>query len=88
MNQAHPGAQRALLHARRRGLQMVLRLLAANAELWLAGRLNAYLRDLDEYRAITRHLLHQPGHIAYHHARSPSPSTRPAAPAPPGHWPA
>jgi len=66
VNQAHPGAQRALLHARRRGLQMVLRLLAANAELWLAGRLNAYLRDLDEYRAITRHLLHQPGHIAYH----------------------
>ena len=66
-NQAHPGAQRALLHARRRGLQMVLRLLAANAELWLAGRLNAYLRDNDEYRAITRHLLHQPGHIAYHH---------------------
>jgi hypothetical protein len=67
VNQAHPGAQRALLRARRRGLQMVLRLLAANAELWLAGRLNAYLRDLDEYRAITRHLLHQPGHIAYHH---------------------
>jgi hypothetical protein len=66
VNQAHPGAQRALLHARRRGLQMVLRLLAANAELWLAGRLNAYLRDPDEYRAITRHLLHQPGHIAYH----------------------
>ena len=66
VNQARPGAQRALLHARRRGLQMVLRLLAANAELWLAGRLNAYLRDPDEYRAITRHLLHQPGHIAYH----------------------
>ena len=66
VNQARPGAQRALLSARRRGLQMVLRLLAANAELWLAGRLNAYLRDLDEYRAITRHLLHQPGHITYH----------------------
>ena len=66
VNQAHPGAQRALLRARRRCLQMVLRLLAANAELWLAGRLNAYLRDNDEYRAITRHLLHQPGHIAYH----------------------
>ena len=66
VNQAHPGAQRALQHARRRGLQMVLRLLAANAELWLAGRLNAYLRDPDEYRAITHHLLHQPGHITYH----------------------
>jgi hypothetical protein len=65
VNQAHPGAQRALLRARRRCLQMVLRLLAANAELWLAGRLNAYLRDPDEYRAITRHLLCQPGHITY-----------------------
>jgi hypothetical protein len=33
---------------------MVLRLLARNAEHWLAGCLNAYLRDEDEYRAITR----------------------------------
>jgi len=32
----------------------VLRLLAHNAEHWLATRLNAYLRDEDEYRAITR----------------------------------
>ena len=38
----------------RRGLQMVLRLLAHNAEHWLSGHLNAYLRDDDEYRAITR----------------------------------
>ena len=33
---------------------MVLRLLAHNAEHWLSGQLNAYLRDDDEYRAITR----------------------------------
>ena len=44
----------ALLHTARRGLQMVLRLLAHNAEHWLSGQLNAYLRDDDEYRAITR----------------------------------
>ena len=43
-----------MLRARRRGLQMVLRLLAHNAEHWLATHLNAYLRDDDEYRAITR----------------------------------
>jgi len=33
---------------------MVLRLLAYNGEHWLAGHLNAYLRDNDEYRAVTR----------------------------------
>ena len=33
---------------------MILRLLAHNAEHWLASHLNAYLRDDDEYRAITR----------------------------------
>ncbi len=49
-----PHAQVALLRAGRRGLQMVLRLLAHNAEHWLASHLNAYLRDDDEYRAITR----------------------------------
>lgn len=58
-------AVRALLVLRRRNLQMVLRLLAYNAELWLADRFNAYLCDPDEYRAITRHLLHQPGTITY-----------------------
>ena len=46
--------QVALLRAGRRGLQMVLRLLAHNAEHWLSSHLNAYLRDDDEYRAITR----------------------------------
>ncbi len=33
---------------------MVLRLLAHNAEHWLATHLTAYLQDDDEYRAITR----------------------------------
>jgi len=33
---------------------MVLRLLAHNAGHWLSNQLNAYLRDDDEYRAITR----------------------------------
>ena len=50
----NPDAKTALLRAGRRGLQMVLRLLAHNAEHWLSGQLNAYLRDNDEYRAITR----------------------------------
>jgi hypothetical protein len=49
-----PDARTALLRVGRRGLQMVLRLLARNAEHWLSGHLNAYLRDDDEYRAITR----------------------------------
>ena len=53
-NQIDPEARTAVLRAGRRGLQMVLRLLAHNAEHWLAGCLNAYLRDEDEYRAITR----------------------------------
>src|ERR1019366_7726699 len=49
-----PDAQAALLRTCRRGLQMVLRLLAHNAEHWLSSHRNAYLRDDDEYRAITR----------------------------------
>ncbi|HTQ91466.1 MAG TPA: hypothetical protein VMK84_18435 [Streptosporangiaceae bacterium] len=49
-----PDAKKALLRAGRRGLQMVLRLLACNAEHWVSNQLNAYLRDDDEYRAITR----------------------------------
>jgi len=60
-----PGATRALPLLARRSLQMVLRLLAYNAELWLAERLDAYLADPDEVRAITRHLLRQPGIITY-----------------------
>ncbi len=53
-NDIDPDAKVALLRTCRRGLQMVLRLLAHNAEHWLSSQLNAYLRDDDEYRAITR----------------------------------
>ena len=49
-----PDARTAVLRACLRGLQMVLRLLAHNAEHWLSNHLNAYLGDDDEYRAITR----------------------------------
>ena len=64
-SQLTPGAQRAALATRRRSLQMVLRLLAASAEHWLATRLNDYLRDSNEYRAITRNLLHLGGQVSY-----------------------
>ena len=60
-----PDAKRARPQLARRGLQMVLRLLAFNAEAWLAEHLNAYLADPDEYRAITRNLLHQGGQVDY-----------------------
>lgn len=60
-----PGATRALPRLARRSLQVALRLLAYNAELWLSERLNAYLADPDEIRAPTRHLLRQPGTITY-----------------------
>jgi len=53
-DQIDPDAEVAVLRAGRRGLQMVLRLLAHNAEHWLATHLNAYLRDDDEHRAVTR----------------------------------
>ena len=53
-SQIDPAATRAILHINRRRLQRVLRLLAANAEHYLARHLNAYLDDGDEYRAITR----------------------------------
>jgi hypothetical protein len=64
-NQHDPNAQRAIPHTQRRSLQMVLRLLAFNAEQWLASRLNAYLADNDEYRATLRHLLHLSGQLTY-----------------------
>jgi transcriptional regulator with XRE-family HTH domain len=64
-NQHDPNAKRAILRTQRRSLQMVLRLLAFNAEQWLAGQLNAYLTDNDEYRATLRHLLHLGGQITY-----------------------
>ena len=64
-NTIDPNATRATPRINRRALQTVLRLLAYNAELDLARAMNTYLQDPDEYRAITRHLLHQPGHIRY-----------------------
>ncbi len=64
-NTIDPDAQRATPRVNRRALQTVCRLLAYNAELDLARALNTYLADPDEYRAITRHLLHQPGQIHY-----------------------
>jgi hypothetical protein len=64
-NVIDPDAKLAIPHANRRALQTVCRMLAYNAELDLARALNTYLTDPDEYRAITRHLLHQPGHIRY-----------------------
>ena len=60
-----PDAQLARPHTGRRGLQMVLRLLAFNAEAWLAEHFNAYLADPNEYRAILRNLLYLGGHIDY-----------------------
>jgi hypothetical protein len=65
-NLIDPNAKRAVHRANRRSLQMVLRLLAANAEHWLAHHLNAYLQDPHEYRTITRNLLHLGGTITYH----------------------
>ncbi len=60
-----PDALRARPRIERRGLQMVLRLLAFNAEAWLAQHLDAYLGDPNEFRATTRNLLHLGGHVAY-----------------------
>ena len=81
-NAIDPGAQTALLRAGRRSLQMVLRLLAHNAEHWLSNHLNAYLRDDDEYRAITRETIirglagtitYTPAAITVHLERPPAP---------------
>ena len=61
---------------------MVLRLLAHNAEHWLSNQLNAYLRDDDEYRAITRQTIIRglAGTITFTPARSPSTLDQPGAP--------
>jgi transposase len=60
-----PDAKLARPRIERRGLQMVLRLLAFNAEAWLAEHLNAYLTDPNEYRDLTRDLLHAGGQVDY-----------------------
>ena len=64
-NTIDPTAERAVHRTHRRALQMVLRLLAANAENWLAHHLNAYLQDNDEYRTTARNLLHLGGTLTY-----------------------
>ncbi|MDQ3357352.1 MAG: hypothetical protein M3520_00480 [Actinomycetota bacterium] len=88
-NLIDPDAKRARPHLNRRGLQMVLRLLAFNAEAWLAEHFNAYLADADEYRAITRNLLYQGGTVTYtppgdhHHPAPPRHPPRRQRPRPP-----
>jgi hypothetical protein len=75
-----PDAQRARPRLERRGLQMVLRLLAYNGQAWLAEHLNAYLADPDEHRAILRHLLHLGGHVHYQPAAITITLDRPDSP--------
>jgi hypothetical protein len=64
-NQINPDARRALHRAHRRGLLMVLRLLAYNTDTWIADHLNVYLQDPNEYRVITEALMDHPGTITY-----------------------
>ncbi|MGH2842251.1 MAG: putative transposase [Solirubrobacteraceae bacterium] len=64
-NEINSDARLATPRVNRRAMQMVLRLLAYNAELDLARNLNTYLQDEDEYRTTTSHLLQQPGQINY-----------------------
>lgn len=64
-NQINPDAKRALQRTHRRAFAMTLRLLAYNTDTWLADHLNAYLQDPNEYRAITRSLMHHGGTITY-----------------------
>jgi transposase len=75
-----PTAKRARPRLPRRGLQMVLRLLAFNAEAWLAERFNAYLADPNEYRAILRNLLHLGGQVDYSTTRITVNLDRPDSP--------
>ena len=64
-NQINPNARQALQRAHRRGLLMLLRLLAYNTDTWIADHLNTYLQDPNSYRVTTRALMHQPGTITY-----------------------
>lgn len=64
-NQLHPGRQRALPAIGRRTFQMVPRMLACDSGLWLADRLNNYLRDNNEYRTLTRGLFRLHGTLDY-----------------------
>ena len=79
-NELDPEATRAKPRLPARALQMVCRLLAYNAELDLARHLNTYLADNDEYRAITRNLLHLGGRIAFERRRITVTLDRPGSP--------
>ncbi len=80
-NLADPGALRAVQRASRRGLQMLLRLIASNAEHWLSRQLDATLDDPDEYRSITRNLIRgHDGVITYTPAAITVTLDRPASP--------
>lgn len=75
-----PGAKRAKMGLERQGLQMVCRLLAFNAEAWLAEHFNVYLGEPDENRAVKRHLLHLGGSFSYQHSTITVTLDRPDSP--------
>jgi hypothetical protein len=79
-NKIDPNAKRSRPRLAARALQMVCRLLAYNAELDLARALNTYLGDNDEYRAITRNLLHLGGMVAFERTQITVTLDRPGAP--------
>jgi len=79
-NELDPNAKRSRPRLAARALQMVCRLLAYNAELDLARALNTYLGDNDEYRAITRNLLHLGGTVAFEPRQITVTLDRPGAP--------
>jgi hypothetical protein len=79
-NEIDPNATRSTPRLAARALQMVCRLLAYNAELDLARALNTYLADDDEYRAITRNLLHLGGKVAFERQQITVTVDRPGAP--------
>ena len=78
-----PDAKRAYPRLARRGLQMVLRLLAFNAEAWLAERFNAYLADNDEYPRSPATCSTSAGRSSTAPPGSPSPWTGPTPPGSP-----
>ena len=78
----------ALLRTGRRGLQRCCGF-AHNAEHWLSDQLNAYMRDDDEYRAITRQTIIRgtAGIIAFAPETITVTLQGPPSPASPAPWP-